>query len=49
MGGGISSAVSRALGAGREDRAQSLALHASIIALGMGLLFTIQGVTALLK
>ena len=41
MGGGISSAVSRALGAGREDRAQSLALHASIIALGMGLLFTI--------
>jgi putative MATE family efflux protein len=40
IGGGISSAVSRALGAGREDRAQSLALHASVIGLIMGLLFT---------
>jgi len=41
MGGGISSAVSRALGAGQEDRAQSLALHATVIALGLGLLFTL--------
>ncbi len=41
MGGGISSAVSRALGAGQEDRAQSLALHATVIALGLGLLFTV--------
>ena len=41
MGGGISSAVARALGAGREDRAQSLALHASVIGLAMGLLFTL--------
>lgn len=41
MGGGISSAVARALGAGHDDRAQSLALHASVIGLAMGLLFTL--------
>ena len=41
MGGGISSAVSRALGAGNEERAQSLALHASVIALVLGLFFTL--------
>ena len=42
MGGGISSAVSRALGAGDEPRAQSLALHATMIALGLGLFFTLM-------
>ncbi len=31
MGGGVSSAVSRALGAGNRDRAAMLALHAAII------------------
>lgn len=41
MGGGISSAISRALGAGRQDRAQSLALHASVIGLVLGLVFTL--------
>ena len=41
MGGGISSAVARALGARREDLVQSLALHAGVIGLVMGLLFTL--------
>src|SRR5581483_10999717 len=41
VGGGISSAVARALGAGRRADANALALHALIIALGFGLAFTI--------
>jgi putative MATE family efflux protein len=41
MGGGISSAIARALGAGRRADADGLALHALIIALGFGLAFTI--------
>ena len=40
MGGGVSSAVSRALGAGDHERAASLALHAAIIGIGGGLFFT---------
>jgi putative MATE family efflux protein len=42
MGGGVSSAVSRALGAGDRDRAASLALHAAIIGVGGGLFFTVM-------
>lgn len=34
MGGAVNSAVARALGAGRPDRAASLAVHAAVIALG---------------
>jgi putative MATE family efflux protein len=41
MGGGISSAVARALGSGRRADANALALHALVIALGFGLAFTI--------
>jgi putative MATE family efflux protein len=41
IGGGISSAISRALGAGDESRANDLALHAVLISLGLGLLFTV--------
>jgi putative MATE family efflux protein len=41
MGGGVSSAISRALGAGKRDRAASLALHAAIIGAGGGLFFTL--------
>ena len=41
MGGGVSSAVSRALGAGRRDRANAIVLHAIIIALGMSALFVL--------
>src|SRR5499426_4337013 len=40
MGGGVSSAVSRALGAGDRERAANLALHAAIIGTGGGLFFT---------
>lgn len=39
MGGGVSSAVSRALGAGDEARAQALALHATTIGAVAGLGF----------
>src|SRR3954451_12466919 len=41
MGGGVSSAISRALGAGKLDRAGSLALHAILIGVGGGLFFTL--------
>lgn len=41
MGGGVSSAISRALGAGDEARARALALHALIVGACMGLLFTL--------
>jgi putative MATE family efflux protein len=40
MGGGVSSAISRALGAGNRDRAASLALHAVMIGGCAGLFFT---------
>ena len=40
MGGGVSSAISRAIGAGDRDRAATLALHAVMIGLLGGLLFT---------
>lgn len=41
MGGGISSAVSRALGAGAQDRAEALARHGAVIGIGLGLFFSI--------
>jgi len=37
IGGGISSAVARALGAGRRDDADSLVLHAILVNLGLGI------------
>src|SRR5262249_991686 len=40
MGGGISSAISRALGAGDEVRARALAFHAVLIGAAAGLAFT---------
>ncbi len=39
MGGGISSAIARALGAGRRGDADALALHALALALGFALVF----------
>src|SRR5512143_2360918 len=42
MGGGVSSAISRALGAGNRDRAATLALHAAIIGVCGGLFFTLM-------
>jgi putative MATE family efflux protein len=41
MGGGISSAIARALGAGQRADADALTLHALAIAVIMGLLFTL--------
>ena len=41
MGGGIASAIARALGAGRRADANALVLHAMVIALGFGLVFTV--------
>src|SRR6516225_4738924 len=40
MGGGVASAVARAVGAGRRRDASALALHALVIAGVMGVLFT---------
>src|SRR5258705_13010241 len=45
MGGGVSSAISRALGAGNRDRAATLALHAAIIGVCAGLFFTVMMLT----
>jgi putative MATE family efflux protein len=42
MGGGVSSAISRALGAGNRDRAVTLALHAAIIGACGGIFFTVM-------
>jgi putative MATE family efflux protein len=41
MGGGISSAIARALGAGRRDDADALVLHALIIQVGLGASFSV--------
>jgi putative MATE family efflux protein len=40
MGGGISSAISRAIGAGDAHKANALVWHATLISLGLGLLFS---------
>ena len=40
MGGGVSSAISRALGAGNVPRAEALARHALVIAAVAGIIFT---------
>lgn len=41
MGGGISSAIARALGAGRRADANALVVHALVIALGFGITFMV--------
>ncbi len=40
MGGAVSSAVARALGARRRDLADALALHALVLALGLAMIFS---------
>jgi putative MATE family efflux protein len=40
MGGGVSSAIARALGAGKRDVANALALHAFVLALGLAAAFS---------
>jgi putative MATE family efflux protein len=39
IGGGVSSAVAREIGAGRQKAADALLLHAIVLAVGLGLLF----------
>jgi len=39
IGGGISSAIARAIGAGRPHEAEAIALHALVLAIGLGLVF----------
>jgi putative MATE family efflux protein len=41
MGGGVSSAIARALGAGNPAMARRLVLHALVIAVAMGIAFTV--------
>jgi putative MATE family efflux protein len=41
MGGGVSSAIARALGSGNAAGARRLVLHALVIAVGMGVAFTV--------
>src|SRR3984957_18188504 len=41
MGGGVSSAIARALGAGDKERASALAAHALLIGICFGLTFTL--------
>jgi len=41
MGGGISSAIARALGAGRRQEADALVLHALVINIALGALFSL--------
>jgi putative MATE family efflux protein len=41
MGGGVSSAIARALGSGNAMRARKLVVHALVIAAGMGVVFTV--------
>src|SRR5262249_31713098 len=41
MGGGISSAVARALGGGRRDEADALVLHAVVVNVALGAFFSI--------
>jgi Na+-driven multidrug efflux pump len=40
MGGGVSSAIARALGAGKRDVADALALHTFVLALGLAAAFS---------
>jgi putative MATE family efflux protein len=41
IGGGVSSAIARAIGAGRRDDADALVTHAVVIAVAFGALFTV--------
>src|SRR5438067_13358205 len=46
MGGGVSSAIARALGAGRREDADAAILHALIIATGFAAFFTMTVIAA---
>jgi Na+-driven multidrug efflux pump len=42
MGAGVSSAIARAIGAGRHERAHELVFHAFLLALALGALFSLS-------
>src|SRR5262244_2314028 len=44
MGGAVASAVARALGGGRRDEAEAILVHALIIALALGVVFSIAAI-----
>jgi putative MATE family efflux protein len=46
MGGAVASAVARALGGGRRDDAEAILVHALIIALALGVVFSIAAIVA---
>ena len=46
IGGGVSSSIARARGAGRNEDAESLAWHALVIAVGAGVLFAVAMLAA---
>ena len=46
MGGGVSSAIARALGAGRREDADATVSHALVIAAGFALFFTVTVIAA---
>ncbi len=46
IGGGVSSAVARATGAGRQEEADALVLHSLVLAVAFGLLFTLAALLA---
>ncbi len=46
IGGGVSSAIARAVGAGRQDEADALLTHALVLAIGFGLFFTVAALLA---
>jgi putative MATE family efflux protein len=45
IGGGVASTIARALGGALPDKADALALHALLIALGFGVVFTVAELT----
>jgi putative MATE family efflux protein len=46
IGGGISSAIARAIGAGQHEEAEAIALHALILAVVLGAVFTVAALWA---
>ena len=46
IGGGVSSAIARARGAGRTEEAESLVWHSVVIAIGAGALFTVAAIAS---
>src|SRR5947208_8177346 len=42
MGGSVAASIARALGAGRTDDARAIVLHALVLAVALGLFFTLS-------